>query len=610
MICCNEKITYVEDLTKPVIIDHYMIDNDLLIGPMDVTWICAIVNDDFLTVSSILNTENEREKHRLLNGVFKNVNIPKDKKKHIYMNEFSASNPWSLAVSHSSRQVIELFLSYDVDVFKVDNENNNALHKLVEFTFLNLEQEAKIIDTYEFLRQCLGSDTIMKLLMMENLNKLRPLELTAHLGTLSLFQAILETDNVYIKKEEIYGVNKLQYFDVTEYEAFHPNTRRNHSPANLLMCLDKSTISERNRERTKQAFHSQPLCAWLDANFRANYLYIIIWIAIRVTFALLLFIIDYQAIILTYSVDLDNFSIMSASNNQNITRVSSCSGIPLTPKAHFRMMILLSILSVFMIIYDIWDLGRMILIRKQNMEYISKTPRGKKSFILHVQFYRTIHFINCISTLGLLIIVWIFISGGPNLFNTYAFILVCVISVGSIWSLFYFIQIIPNVGYFVISIQRMVTNLVQFILIFCLFHLSFVYGFLKILNMSFLTGICPMYFTSIGESFYGLFMIMLNMVNLHQYNSPNETSLFILHIFYIFIVAILLINFLVAIFTSSYADVEETKDVIYRIQALSLAVVVENRIPEFMWPLSRWLQKRYFVVEGDKLYITRLVPLK
>ncbi len=213
-----------------------------------------------ITASSILQTANEKEKQQFLNGVFEKTdieNIPKDKTKHGNIHIFSASNPWSLAVSHSSRQVIELFLSHGVDVRQVDNEGSNALHKLVEFTFLNLELETKLIGTYDFLRKCIESETITKLLMMENTNKFRPLELAAHLRTLCLFQAILETDKVYIKKEEIYGVNKLQYFDMTEYEAFHPNTKRNHSPANLLMCLDKSTISERNHERTKQAFQSQ-----------------------------------------------------------------------------------------------------------------------------------------------------------------------------------------------------------------------------------------------------------------------------------------------------------------------------------------------------------------
>ncbi len=610
MICFNYKTIKVEDLSRSGIINSHIIDHDMMIGSMDVSWINAIVTDDFITVSSILNNNSEREKKRLLIGVIENAdieNIPKAKTKHGNIHVFSASNPWSLAVSHSSRQVIELFLSYGVDVFQVDNEGNNALHKFVEFAFLNLEQEATLTDTYKFLRQCLGSDTIMKLLMMENTNRLRPLELTAHLGTLSLFQAILETDNVYMKKEEIYGVNKLQYFDVTEYEAFHPNTRRNHSPANLLMCLDNSTISERNRERTKQAFDSQPLCAWLDANFRANYFYIMIWVAIRVTSALLFYMIDFQAVVTLYG---GNINISDIFNNQSQTVVSSCSGSHVSPKAHLYMMVLLTVMSLFMIIYDIWDLGRMIFIRRNDITYLNKTPRGSKSLILNIKFYRIVHFITCIGTFVMLIIVWISVWGGHVSVSTFVFFLVCFVAIGSVWSLFYFIQIIPSIGYFVISIQRMIIFLTQFTFIFFIFHLSFVYAFIKVLDMSILTGRCPMYFTSIGESFYGVFMIMLNMVNLHQYNDADVTSLFILHILYIFMVAILLITFLVAIFSSSYSEVAENKHVISRIQALSLAVVVENRIPEFMWPLSRWLQKRYFVVEGDKLYITRLVPLK
>ncbi len=602
----QNNITKVEDLSKSKSINtHFIVNNNLLIGPNDTSWICAIICDDHVAVSSILNTVNGYEKHRLINGIFENADIediPKKKTGHGNIHVFTVCNPWSLAVSFSSVQVMEVFLSHGADIFQVDNGGNNALHKLVEFAFMNLDEEEKLTDTYDFLIHRLGPECIVRLLMMENKNQLRPLELAAHLGTFTLFQAILETGNVYLVKEEICGVKKLQYFDVTEYEAFRPNTRRSQSPVNLLMCLDRCTISEKNREKTKKAFDSQPLCAWLDANFRANKLYIFIWAFTRIAFSVLFYLTDFQPVIVSHLKN--NLTFSNAS-------LTSCSGSFFSPDEHFIFMMILSIASMVMVIYDVRDIVKHIIQWKQGVENrLLKTPRGDKSIILHYQFYRGIHFVTCICIFVLLMWVWMYILGFNYINLDAGFLLISVASVGSVWGSLYFIQILPSVGYFVISIERMIRDLVQFICVFVIFHFSFTYAFIKLLDVSARTGECPVHFSSMTESFYGTFMIMLNMINLRKYNSADNTSLYTLHVLYVFMAAILLINFLVATFSSSYSEVSLNKHVISRIQALSLATVVENRIPTFMWPLSRWMQKRYFVVEDDKLYITRLVPIK
>ncbi len=590
-----------------------------MVEPKYTSWVCAIVTDDFVFVSSKLNTVFNNEKQRLLNGIFENTDLEKIPKKimgHCNRHVFTVCNPWSLAVSHSSGKVIEVFLAHGVDVFQMDSEGNNAIHKLVEHAFFYPEKEESLTKTYEFLKHNLGPAKMDKLLMMENTDTLRPLELAANLGTFSVLQAILETENVYMKKEELYGINKLQYFDVTEYESYQPNSRQYQSPARLLVFLDQSNISEKNREQTKKAFDSQPISAWLDAKFAASKLYILLWALIRIIFFFMFYFLDFDPVILNYSninmshnLGNQNDSKTNASNS-DIQDRSPCGGIYLHPLVHLCMLFFLNIASLIVIIYDLCVIIRKLTKRRKPGDFAFMTPGGSKSLILHFSFYRCMQFVTCVSTFCMLTMVGTYVFISPFSVNTWAYLLMSVSSVGSVWSLLYFAQVLPNVGYFVISIERMMKNLIQFIFVFLLFHFSFTYAFMKTLRGHALSTICTHHFYSIWKSFYGTFMIMLNMIDLNEYTSADATALFILHCIYVFIVAILLINFLIAMLSSSYSDVSENKDVISRIQAMSLAVVVESRTPTCLWPLSRWLQKRHFVVEGDRLYVTRLVPLK
>ncbi len=590
-------------MVQPINEDSSMTDSD------HQSWISAILHDDHILINSILNNRNI-DKNRQLNETLKSSHNCKSTV-HADVHAFTVYNPLSLAVAHGSTKVVQVFLSHGIDVLQVDQDGNNIIHKLIEFTFMDSETEDISRNTYHYLEQLLELDKMKNLLMTENNDSLRPLELAAHLGVFPLFEAILETDNVYMTKEEIYGINKLQYFDVTEYEAFIPNTRRQLSPVALLKYLDKSKISEQNRARTKEAFHKQPLCSWLDANFASNRFYILIWASIRILFVTLFYFVDFQVISITYSNSLEIFMLKYSINITDM-KVVSCSGGIFTAQTHLCMMFLIILFSFLMIMFDFIDIFRYI--RKSTfIKCLQKNPRGKKEMILHITFYRICHFVSCIGMFTMISMfgsILLALTVAHQIIEKILFFLVVIGCVTTVWSILYFIQLIPILGCCVISIQRMLSDLAHFIAIFVCFQISFNYAFLKILDNSKYTSTCPEYFSSIYETMYSTFMVMLNMINLTQYEAASNLALRILHIFYIFMSAILLINFLIAIFSSSYIEVRENRHVISRIQSLSVSVVLANRIPQFMYPLSRWLQKEHYVVEGDRIYITRLVPIQ
>ena len=71
---------------------------------------------------------------------------------------------------------------------------------------------------------------------------------------------------------------------------------------------------------------------------------------------------------------------------------------------------------------------------------------------------------------------------------------------------------------------------------------------------------------------------MLNMINLKDMDVFEETSLYLLHFGYVFMVSVLLLNFLIAIFSDPVNIVNENHDVIYDIQRLSIIYTVQERV--------------------------------
>ena len=103
-------------------------------------------------------------------------------------------------------------------------------------------------------------------------------------------------------------------------------------------------------------------------------------------------------------------------------------------------------------------------------------------------------------------------------------------------------------------------------------------------------------------------MIMLNMINLGDIDGPEPVSLYFLHIFYIFMVSVLLLNFLIAVFSDSVNNVNQNHDVFYDIQKLSIIFAVEERV---QWLLRKWYiyqSKKCFVWEDGKIVLVIYHP--
>ena len=175
-------------------------------------------------------------------------------------------------------------------------------------------------------------------------------------------------------------------------------------------------------------------------------------------------------------------------------------------------------------------------------------------------------------------------------------------------SVLYYIQPIRVVGYYVIAMQRMFVSMMIFTFMVFILTLPFPLSFIMVLSTAMDTQCVPG-FTDIAETYYSMIKLMMGLMTLDKYElTNNPVAVWILHFFYIFESAILLLNFLIAIMTDSMAAVRQHKELIQIQQNLSIYMRIEKKFGWLMKRYYTWAKQKYFVIEGDKIYLPCVVP--
>ena len=182
-------------------------------------------------------------------------------------------------------------------------------------------------------------------------------------------------------------------------------------------------------------------------------------------------------------------------------------------------------------------------------------------------------------------------------FTEYGVIPTCYVSV---WTVLYFIQMIPAIGHFVNSIQKMLTIMVKFLIVYIFILIPYPHAFLLLLSND--EECKPNGFDNIGHAIYSIFKIMLNMIDFDDYSS-SRFSVHLLHIIYVFTVAVLLVNFLIALLSTSVGETVEAGDVIMMLQRLSVITTLKRRLC-FFCPLYYKIMNRLVCkCENGRIYL-------
>ena len=481
-------------------------------------WLDALRTDNVEVATAILQSASTKYKEFLMNGNIPAYNRHLQHPSHrqrmpTYSSmEFCITKPLHAAAIFHSYGVLRLLLESGVDVSQVDSWQNNVVHELVYADYTYNVHGTKYAQTVAYLQVLLPEEELKSLMVAENAFSLRPLEFAFLYACNYMVDIIMQTKGVYLIKEEYVGYN-VQYFDVSDYEMFGDGlpARFFRSPLHFLIFAETSRLEMIG---SGAIFNDPILQSWIRAKIIMNWPFVLIWFLFRFFF-----------IGLFFSASMDNSwptVVINASTNTNSTEeVVVCSSQ--NPNLGSYQWYTLTSVCILILIYDFYS---KIIARKWYHPALIKLI-NRRDYIAHVKFFYWTQFATCLSIVGIFVCQMLR-STGFSVPLTLDNIFFVFISCGSMWSVVYFLQVLPWIGIYAIAVQRMVQDFVRFALIFLIFL-----SFRRILLGD--SYECPKYFDTIGETLYSSFLVIINLINFREYQNVDKVSLYLLHVVFVFL---------------------------------------------------------------------------
>ena len=379
------------------------------------------------------------------------------------------------------------------------------------------------------------------------------------------------------------GILTMSYYDVTEYECFDPGNRLCYAPPLLAAHLDQSLLAH---PETISLYTASPLATWMDAKSSVALPFIIIWFLYRLAYFISFQLIDLQAYA---SGTLDRGNVTCRAFEDTLT--ASWSG-----QLNVSFLIVVSIIGLMIDARDLY-------IRRVRPGWLRYFGTRKRSRVSSWFFYRLLQMLLNIGVLMLTISYVIYrVSGSTLPLSTGQFVYIATMA-GYIWSLLYFFQLIPHHGHYVVAIQHMMKDFCHFAALFLMFFIPFALSFQKVINEN-IHGECPEAFASVADALYTVFMTILNMVDFRKYLLDHGYIIYLLHTGFVLIIALLMINFMIAIFSNTYTAMSNHSALITAIQKFSLIWLVEMRLPRCLTRFQTCLKKHYFLYENGRILLT------
>ena len=554
----------------------------------------ALQNNDTAVVASLISEVGASHREALLNAEFEFSNSSKVPTPYLSR----MSKPLFIAVMTGSVEVMELLLKEGADIHQTNTHGENIIHSLVAASSLNLFSENEAVKVYTKLASILDHLDLVKLLQQEDKTKLRPLEMAANLGCVSLLEKILLTPGVYVTKTIKTGSFVEDWIDVTDYEINAEGTRKAMSPIAILSFMDsKCAFTTKHGEIAR----CHTLKLWVEKEVKLRKPYVL---------SAVLFTILYFMSFLIFITNVHNI-VGEGSNHTESTEPEGKAGCPNdffffqlddTGRICFAIFLSLYVGLVALQVISGW----------RRMEYRMMILYGTnllstKDKVVRHHFFDVMYICTTFATFLFLILTAV---DHPSLQNINNF-LVVISCVTAVWNVLYFLQISSILGHFTIAMQRMVWVLFQFLVLFLIMLLPFVFSFYRLLKD---TNGCPneKFSSSIVEHFHNTFILSLNLINMAQFKDENELHkyciLLFLHVLYVFLAIILLFNFLIALLSTSVAEVMEHKETIMLLQKMNVVTIIDAALPK--WPGHSWLWRKLvekqFEVENGRIYLVKV----
>ena len=565
-------------------------DNDSLPFSKYSDWFDAIRCDDVTAAAAIIEEANPSEKLRLLNGVFTYRNLGclpvKQRRKDL-------TRPLLMTATFGSLGVLGLMLEQGADPEVTEEGEMNILHALVAVMSYNKPGQCqRMTAVYRYLVQSLKPEVLKRLLLGESTLGLRPVEFAAQQGCFLLMLEIFNTDDIYVIQRENVGVTQYVWSDITEYESEAPAGRRRLSMLNFIENMDYEILG---CVGTMGMLSRGLISAWLESRARAYRPFFYVWAIIRMIHIAGFFIIDVDTSKMEAFGGVSHLSSEWERGNASFVYCEGYSSLDLHPHVRHLVEIAMIILSTTsLIITTVLKISHM---RRNRGLDLDNLLSGKRSVLKQSAIYDGSHILYCLLTLlycSISITNW-------RINMAVVDVLRVVLIFSAIFSFFFFVQLAPGIGHYIITLNRMMVDLLRFTLVFLFIQIPFVLILTNIMNTH--GSQCFADFSSLVEAFFTIFRLMLNLVDVTQYDIIYKYVLYVIHMQYVFIISVLLINFLIAVMAHSVDVVNDNKPIIMNIQKIWVSSQIQDFLLFFCPGIHARLIRKVFCTVGNKVCV-------
>ena len=575
-------------------------------------WYDAIASDNIKTIKDVLEALDSKEQiYKLIHGRFTRPkkfynnfnNIEK-----ISTDCFVVETPFCLAMAYGANDTILEFMDHGVDVAIQDHSGNNCVHVLIITAFFKPEDEEKLRKTFCMFQQNICNGLLKELLMQENDSGFRPLELAADLAVFGFFQDIFESP-VYITNELHDGICTTQLFDITEYESATLGTRASRSPLTMLSLLDLGSACKPHIE---EVFEAEYMRKWFKQRFWKSIPSVCVYALLRI-----LLLLNYLFFDIAFISREDTIAHSQKSMSKSFENSTESYCLATLYKGEVpseTIMLCLAACLLFHCLKAILSHARSAWKHREKLKVIKYLQNSelnctdKRLFIGYLS-YSTMQFV-----LYILIICDIVI----RLLRYYHFIRLPIFVTSSlhVFTLFYlttsvvsFLSMWPGFGQFMLTMEKGAHAFFkQFWIIYALMVLPYFQVFVRLSNLG--QSECNKDFNSFGSTLYTIFLLSFNMMDFTDYDHLPGDQAFALHAAhteFILTIALLLMNYCIAMFSYYVSDVLEKGYVITKVQTIYLLnqYDITDCIPSWKRILTK-LEKRIFITDkSGRIYISR-----
>ncbi|XP_064634998.1 uncharacterized protein LOC135492440 [Lineus longissimus] len=526
-------------------------------------WYDILKADDISQYQHVMAAAEDEMKTRLVNGRFVyGQSHLKQSESRVKITLFC--RPIIIASSFCSQKCFLQLLKDGADVSQHDINDNNCIHSLVIANSFRREMEESYMRMFECIQDICDVTTLQSVLMSENSDHMRPLELATRLGTYGLFRAFLETTGVYKKEVASIGIHSRVKYNLLEYEQLKPGNMKRwlRSPLRLLCFMEKDHLNS----FLTNGIHKMPcILHWMNTKEKNNRIYVIIWMILRSIYIILLTTMDMSSLKPNFQrqscdqmnrsdatlvhwacrkSETDEDGVMSGDRGVLMIGIATISAI---------------LFSVLIIVGDVMEFVRTWVEKERRLLWNMGT---QSTFVAHTNFYRVCQLgMALICSFGAMVAFALGnIDSKPTMFMKTLNLPLILLSV------LYVLEPIPVFGIFASTLQRMVAATVKF---------SLLYGFIEFVFTFYILTLTDLVkTTSISKGMYYMFLSSLNIVDF----GPNpEPYVKFVHVLHNMVANIFLVNYLIAVMTNLASEPAEVTDIVQSIRKLDISYLVEER---------------------------------